>query len=305
MISVIIPIYNVAKYLPRCFDSILSQKNSDFEVVMVDDGSTDNSAAVCKEMSERDARFKLFTKDNGGVSSARNYGLEKAEGEYIAFIDGDDAVDPDFLTFEADIQQVDVVEKSYRTISDVETEDVDLMRDACIEGYANVERYYRGYVTTKALGVFNKIISRRVIGGTRFDEAMFMGEDFFFFLNILPNIKSYYLDSKGKYFYFRNNGSASSKVESNVEQRVNTLRDNVMRLRSLGKRQRQLRPLSDYITYELYVPRISALADKEDFGQNDFLTSVKRDWYKADKRLFGFRQRLYHSRQMLNALIRH
>ena len=89
MISIIIPIFNAEKYLERMLNSIISQSYKDFEVLMVDDGSTDNSAEICKKIAESDSRFKYFYQDNKGVSCARNTGLSKASGEYIGFVDAD------------------------------------------------------------------------------------------------------------------------------------------------------------------------------------------------------------------------
>ncbi len=97
MISVIVPIYNVEQYLRKCLDSIEAQTYRDFEVVLVDDGSPDNSAAICSEYVARDSRFRLVRKKNGGVSSARNAGIANAEGEYLTFVDPDDWIDEHYL----------------------------------------------------------------------------------------------------------------------------------------------------------------------------------------------------------------
>lgn len=97
MISIIIPVYNVEKYLCKCLDSILSQTFTDFELLLVDDGSKDASGAICDEYACKDSRIRVFHKTNGGVSSARNFGIEKAQGEWITFIDSDDWVESDYL----------------------------------------------------------------------------------------------------------------------------------------------------------------------------------------------------------------
>lgn len=89
-ISVIVPVYNVEKYLRRCIDSILAQTFTDFELLLIDDGSKDSSGKICDEYAEKDKRIRVFHKENGGVSSARNVGLGNAKGEWIAFIDSDD-----------------------------------------------------------------------------------------------------------------------------------------------------------------------------------------------------------------------
>ena len=89
-ISVIVPVYNTEKYLHRCIDSILDQTFTDFELLLIDDGSTDSSGTICDEYAAKDSRVRVFHKENGGVSSARNMGLDNAYGEWITFVDSDD-----------------------------------------------------------------------------------------------------------------------------------------------------------------------------------------------------------------------
>lgn len=94
LISVIVPVYNVMKYLPRCVDSLRRQTYRNLEIILVDDGSTDNSGALAEKIAMEDRRIRVFHKENGGTSSARNLGLSKARGKYIGFVDSDDYVDP-------------------------------------------------------------------------------------------------------------------------------------------------------------------------------------------------------------------
>ena len=96
-ISVIVPVYNVEKYLRRCIDSILAQTFSDFELLLIDDGSKDSSGEICEEYAGKDARIRVFHRQNGGVSTARNLGIDKAKGEWIYFVDSDDVVLPSAL----------------------------------------------------------------------------------------------------------------------------------------------------------------------------------------------------------------
>ena len=105
-ISVIIPVYNASGLLPDCLQSIALQTWTDLEVLLVDDGSTDDSAGICRSFCEKDSRFRLLQKENGGVSSARNLGLEEASGDYIAFVDADDWLCPGMLE-----HQVECLEK--------------------------------------------------------------------------------------------------------------------------------------------------------------------------------------------------
>lgn len=96
-VSVIVPVYKVEKYLPECIESILAQTFTDFELILVDDGSPDNSGKICDDYAAHDSRIRVFHKENGGVSSARNLGIRHARADYIAFLDSDDWWKPEFL----------------------------------------------------------------------------------------------------------------------------------------------------------------------------------------------------------------
>jgi len=95
MISVIVPVYNVAKYLPQCLESVIGQSYRELEILVVDDGSTDGSGKICDEYALKDERIRVFHTENRGLSAARNYGIDRATGEYIAFLDSDDWIEPD------------------------------------------------------------------------------------------------------------------------------------------------------------------------------------------------------------------
>ena len=119
-VSIIFPVYNTEKYLPRCLSSILSQSFTDFELLLVDDGSTDGSGAICDAFAEKDGRIRVFHKENGGVSSARNLGLDEAKGEWIYFVDSDDEVLPNGLKTLADgiCDEVDIVMGGYEEVDE-------------------------------------------------------------------------------------------------------------------------------------------------------------------------------------------
>lgn len=97
MVSVIVPVFNVEKYICECIESILAQTYESFELILVDDGSSDSSGIICDGFKSRDSRIRVFHKENGGLSSARNTGLNEARGEYVCFIDSDDSIKKDFL----------------------------------------------------------------------------------------------------------------------------------------------------------------------------------------------------------------
>ena len=110
-LSIITLIYNNETYLARCLDSILSQSYTDFELLLVDDGSTDNSGAICEEYAQKDPRIKVFHRENGGISAARNTGLDNAQGEWIYQMDSDD----------------ELIHNGLQTLMDCISEDVDVV----------------------------------------------------------------------------------------------------------------------------------------------------------------------------------
>jgi len=128
LISVIVPVYNAETFLEKCVSSIQAQTYTNLEIILINDGSSDSSGAICDSIAEKDSRVRVKTKKNGGVASARNLGLDEARGEYIAFVDHDDTIDPDMY------------ERMYKRIKETDS-------DICICGfkmiYSNYERIIR------------------------------------------------------------------------------------------------------------------------------------------------------------------
>lgn len=115
-ISIIVPVYKAEPYLRKCIDSILNQTFKDFELILVDDGSPDRCGEICDEYALKDSRIKIIHKENSGRSSARNVGLDIAQGEYIGFVDSDDWIEPDMyevLYSKAKIESADIIALNY------------------------------------------------------------------------------------------------------------------------------------------------------------------------------------------------
>lgn len=116
LISVILPVYNVEPYIRSCLDSLSKQLYKNFEVLMVNDGSTDNSGVICQQYADSDKRFRYFEKENGGLSDARNFGIKESKGEYITFVDSDDWITEEYLLFLIETlekEQSDIVVSGY------------------------------------------------------------------------------------------------------------------------------------------------------------------------------------------------
>ena len=181
-LSVIIPVYNAEKHLDRCIESIANQTYTNLEVILVDDGSPDNSGAICDEWAKKDDRIKVIHKPNGGVSSARNAGLDAATGEYIAFADSDDWLSIDAYSkcmSEAAASDADLVVFGYEThlsFGNTKTS-MDCNMFTRYEYKENIARYISTGVGFNA--VWNKVFRARIINdyNIRFDETMHINED--------------------------------------------------------------------------------------------------------------------------------
>ena len=116
LISIIIPVYNVEKYIANCLESVINQTYNNIEIIIINDGSTDNSQSIINEYSKKDTRIKKFIKENGGLSDARNYGLDKANGTYVTFIDSDDSITTDYVEYLYNLIKMNDAEMSIASI---------------------------------------------------------------------------------------------------------------------------------------------------------------------------------------------
>lgn len=204
IVSVIVPVYNTEKYLERCVNSILSQSFSDFELLLIDDGSSDASGIICDRYAQKDKRVRVFHKENAGVSSARNMGLDKARGEWIAFVDSDDFLHPHTLdVFNVDMESsIDVIEIPYKRKNQSITYS-SYLSDSAIEVY-----YANNFRNSACL----KYYKRSLIGKIRFVKNLKIGEDAVFVLSVLLQSKGIYASRLGYYFYNETPGSAMDSV---------------------------------------------------------------------------------------------
>lgn len=191
-VSVVIPVYNVAPYLQDCVESLLSQRFADFEVILVDDGSTDGSGAICDELAGKDPRVVVVHKENGGACSARNCGIDHAQGEFIVFVDGDDLVTDDHLEHLMESDADMVVTGLQKFGAKNGTEKPARRDDFGIDGLAahwNTPpemNYLYCYPVAKR---FRTSIVRE--HGIRFDESLFFSEDMCFDMDYYFHAESF------------------------------------------------------------------------------------------------------------------
>ena len=211
MISVIVPVYNVEKYLDRCVKSILSQSFSDFELLLVDDGSPDRCGEMCDEYAKGDSRIKAFHKRNGGLSDARNFGIEKALGEYLMFVDSDDYIHEQMLeTLHRLITENDADLAVCSAMDVFEGKEVTQVREIR-EFTLNKTESYKYMLRGDGLpSACNKLYKRQTVGEVRFPVGM-LYEDGFFTPQILKRVEKTAVTSRPMYYYFRRGDSITTK----------------------------------------------------------------------------------------------
>lgn len=214
MISVIIPVYNVAAYLPACLDSVLAQTYRDIEVIVVDDGSTDGSGDLCDDYACRDARVTVLHHENGGPSAARNNGLGVANGEYIAFVDSDDVVHEKYLetlVTEMEQQHADIVQSPYQIISESKRREYgpERLKQSLPGSYARKVLsadeamlsmlYQRGMADSSPCKLFRSSL----FDGQRFPAIYRVYEDLYVMAQIYPRVERMVWVDVPAYFYFK------------------------------------------------------------------------------------------------------
>ena len=233
LISIIVPIYKVEKYLRQCLDSIMSQTYQNFECLLINDGSPDNSADICREYVEKDARFRYFEKENGGVSSARNLGIECSGGAYITFIDADDWVDSDYLEvlYNALIDEnADISVSTYKRFH---------MGDNCWYLHSFQRGYEKRVFTNQelidefiALDTFDysyrfvcgKLVRKYLLDKIAFNCMTTLGEDMEFWLKLYLISNKVVFVNRDSYIYRIDNVDRHfglEKIRSDIQQRLN------------------------------------------------------------------------------------
>lgn len=224
LISIIVPVYKVEKYLRECIDSILSQTYENFELILVDDGSPDNSGKICDEYAEKDKRIKVLHKENGGVSSARNLGLDNANGEYVTFIDSDDFVDKRYLEVLCTNLKENNADISVCRFSKYINESFFLYQESfpnksVIEH--NTDDFFDFFARFFSLKCYffgsacRCLFKKSTIGETRFDKNIRISEDLLFTANVVFNSKNISFVNESLYFYRMDNASATSSYKKN------------------------------------------------------------------------------------------
>ncbi|HFR3618542.1 TPA: glycosyltransferase family 2 protein, partial [Streptococcus suis] len=234
-ISVIVPVYNVDKYLSSCIESIINQNYKNIEILLIDDGSVDDSAKICKEYAEKDKRVKIFFTNHSGVSNARNHGIKRSTAEYIMFVDSDDVVDSrlvEKLYFNIIKSRSDLSGCLYATFSEninnfevnnpnIDFEAINTVQDMGEKNFMNL--YINNIFSTPVC----KLYKKRYITDL-FQENQWLGEDLLFNLHYLKNIDRVSYLTEHLYFYRRGILSTVNSFKEGVFLQLENLQKQVI-----------------------------------------------------------------------------
>lgn len=247
LISIVIPIYNAEKYLEECLNSIKNQTYKNFEVIMVNDGSKDESETICKRFSEDDSRFRYFTKSNGGVSSARNLGLDNVKGDFITFIDSDDWIAEKHLEL--------LINSIKKTNSDIVV--------SCYKEFDNIDTYYTIVYTKQEKNLLNfekmnrddfltifpklmsinvcfnnavaKLFRKELVNNLRFDTSIKYGEDLDFYFSLYLNVESVsYVDELTYVYRIHGDSTTSNFNQEYAEQELSIFKKMFKKIQEIG-----------------------------------------------------------------------
>ena len=230
MVSIVVPIYNAENYLRRCVDSILNQEYTDFELLLVNDGSTDASGDICEEYGDQDPRVIVIQKENTGVSDSRNRALDRARGKYLQFLDSDDWITPDatrlFVRAAEEYGCDMVISDFYRVVGerlstkgDIEEEGVLTREEFAAHMMENPADFYYGVL-------WNKLYRRDIVEehNLRMDTDINWCEDFMFNLEYIRYAKVFYALHAPIYYYVKRKGSLASQginISKTVKMKLN------------------------------------------------------------------------------------
>ena len=225
LVSVIIPAYNIEDYIGRCLDSIISQTYKNLEIIMVDDGSRDHTGEILDNYAKKDRRIKVIHKENGGVSSARNKGIEVAEGDYIGFIDGDDLIEPEMYKILVDLLEEEDADIAHCGYQMVFPDRVDYYHNTGKKKIQTTEEGLKDLLSGEIIepGLVNKLYKKELIKNCRLDETVKINED------LLMNYQLFKLSQKSVYYditpySYMIRSSSATGVNSLITKREDSLR---------------------------------------------------------------------------------
>ena len=289
LVSVIVPVYNVELYLEGCVESIIKQSYSNLEIILVDDGSTDNCGQLCDKYAELDKRVTVIHKTNGGLSSARNRGIEAAKGDYLCFVDSDDWLEPNYVKdfmekasadsivccgYKAQYKNKSIVYAPTQEESLTNIEFLDKLLSSRLEAYRGKGQEFVGYA------VWNKFYPKRFFQVVRYPEGLDY-EDLYICFDVLKQVKFVQILPHANYNYrARGNSIVHTKSKKNFFDHI----------KSMLKQENDLREYKDLLCkakittlrtlLSLAVARATGIIDLDTSEENNLRSAIIERWRK-------------------------
>lgn len=245
LISVIIPVYNVSAYLPECIRSILDQDHRELEVILIDDGSTDDSGGICDEWASMDSRIRVIHQKNGGAAAAKNAGLRVATGAFLSFVDSDDYLAPGAYSHMLGLLEqydADVVQCAYRDVYRDRTENQIHREGRTV--FTTLD-YLKRYTTDWTCGLlWDKLYRRKIFDGICFEEGHRIDDEYFTYQGIM-NANKVVSDDRIIYSYRKRRSSVMASPESGRKILLDRIDYLGKRRHNIGKRFPELRVVFD------------------------------------------------------------
>ena len=273
-ISVIIPVYNVAEYLPACLDSILSQDHGDLEVILIDDGSRDDSGRICDDYAAADSRVRVIHQQNGGAAAAKNAGLRVATGEYLSFVDSDDYLEPNVYSYMLAALKdagADAVHCNFREVYQNRREDSLVNKGRNLVG--SREYLVRFTKDWSCPLLWNKLYKRSLFEGVFFEEGHKIDDEYFTYQGFLREC-TILCDEKIVYNYRKRRSSVMSRPEAAGQRLLDCLDSTVKRREKVLAVFPELRKAFD----ENYLDVVWYLS--ESFGVTEEIVQVLKEHLK-------------------------
>lgn len=289
VISVVVAIYNVAAYLDRAILSLINQTYRNLEIILVDDGSTDNCAEICDKYAAQDARVKVIHKKNGGLFSSRNVGIENATGTFLAFLDGDDWVETDMYEKMLSAMReygAELAVCRYKWVYEDKTEDISTEKAAVMEGQEILAKYLEeddAYQIQNA--AWNKLYKRSLVGDLRFPERLY--EDMLYTIQLLNKpSKSIYLD-RAYYNYVCDRNASIMNMGINEKiftDLIPNLYDRSIFLRKIEREDLAL--LQDYFMYKRMLLFYTATFRSKNTDKKVYMKFLENKLRELDKKSY-------------------
>ena len=240
-ISVIVPIYNAEAYLRECIDSVINQTLKEIEVILVNDGSTDQSLKICNEYVEKDSRVKVFSNANVGQGLERNFGIKKSNGKYISFIDSDDIYEPSYLEnlyLVAENENAEMVSCGYSDIFEGKVVKRHLLEDKTLESAYEIHQFMADLISYKdidgykgSIAIWDSLFRKDIIEKYNiqfFSERKVYSEDLLFKLDYMEHCNKIVLCSESLYLYRITNTSFTNNISVQIVDRITFLHELIM-----------------------------------------------------------------------------